>query len=945
MSPTGLPPPLARHTAPVATTLFGRAEILAKLNDALAATASGVSRCVVIEGPPGIGKSAVLAAACHTAVAHKISVAYGAAMEMDHAAPLSTLLTALHSNPELNSAIANSSDLPNNALLLVERIGELIEDHVKQRSLLIVIDDAHWADELSALALRILIPALSLSPVMWLLARRPAPMGEPSHEAIEWLISKGAGLAEITPLDDASIAQLCTKVLGAPPDSSVLALAARGGGNPFIVQELMVALRDADHVSVKDGLAMVVTDELPAGFLDAVDRRLRHMSAEARQLLDAGAIMGRPFKVHEAAALMGRPAIELIPAAKEAVEAGTLVERETELAFRHDLIGEAVYDRLSGPVRLALHREAALVARNERRSPLEVAEHLIKSGQVGDEEARAVLRDVIDTIAPTAPGTAGALLQRMLGFLDPFDSSRPELSARAVRLLATAGRVNEARQLGEQALNAGLDGASEASLILGLSEALKHAGQNRAVTEWTERALHTPGVPDYIRAQLLAIGAHGLLSSDDIDAADRAGAQAVKLGEATGQHSAVVFGLVARSAVARMRGHIDVAVSHAHDAVAIADSQGTEAAQRHPRLWLGRALAGVDRFAEAEAVYELGERRSKQLGTAWSQPLWHFYRGELRMAAGRLDDAAAEAEAGVRVAEQLNALALDVPLNTLLAQIAILRGDLVTARARLERAEALIRTGISVGLEEFEWRVALLQAASRDHVAAFQTLHPIFACFPARLQLLVQERSAAAQLVRMAKRAGAMDKAEMAVDAANELAERTKGVPSLHAAARHAYGLLHDDLHALREAAEHYRTGPRLLGRAEALEDAAVAEDAAGHRSSAVTMLNEVLDLYNSCGAERSASRVYRMLRRRGVRRARGSNKSFGGLTESELRVVRLVAQGLTNREVATKLFLSPHTVDSHLRHSFTKLRVNSRVELTRYVIKHHGDIEDHAST
>ncbi|MGQ4452730.1 helix-turn-helix transcriptional regulator, partial [Streptomyces griseus] len=66
-----------------------------------------------------------------------------------------------------------------------------------------------------------------------------------------------------------------------------------------------------------------------------------------------------------------------------------------------------------------------------------------------------------------------------------------------------------------------------------------------------------------------------------------------------------------------------------------------------------------------------------------------------------------------------------------------------------------------------------------------------------------------------------------------------------------------------------------------------------------------------------------------------GPRARWDQLTPSELRVVRLVAQGLTNREVAEKLFLSPHTVDSHLRHSFTKLGVTSRVELTRQVLTH----------
>lgn len=108
--------------------------------------------------------------------------------------------------------------------------------------------------------------------------------------------------------------------------------------------------------------------------------------------------------------------------------------------------------------------------------------------------------------------------------------------------------------------------------------------------------------------------------------------------------------------------------------------------------------------------------------------------------------------------------------------------------------------------------------------------------------------------------------------------------------------------------------------------------------------LQTALEHYQSCAASRDVTRVTKRLdglgARRGPVRKTSASRPWDTLTDSELRVVRLVAQGLTNRETASRLFLSPHTVDSHLRHSFTKLGVNSRVELTRQVLAHDRDVD-----
>jgi DNA-binding CsgD family transcriptional regulator len=931
------------------STLVGRQNTLVQLQQALHAASRGIGDCIVVEGPAGIGKSRILETACSDASELGMAVASGMATEIDRAAPLSTLVTALQNSQAPGLDVADLAVVGGNPLWLVDRLGEVIEEGVRTGPLLVTLDDAHWADELTALALRLLVPALSSSPVLWLLARRPAPARRSAQDAIEWLIGQGARRLPVGPLSDDAVEQLCSDLLGASPDRTVLAQAARSGGNPFLLEELLSALRDAGQVVVDEGVASLATDRLPPVFLDAVRQRLHDLSEEARRVLRAGSVLGRPFTVHEAAGLVGQSAIDLIPAATEAVAVGALVDNGAELVFRHDLIREAVYNGLSGPVRLALHREASSVVHAEGGSPMEVAEHLIRGGGVGDERAVTVLRDAVDQVAPTAPGTAADLILRMLDLLDEHDTARPRLVADAVHLLASAGRVVEARELGENALHAGLDAPAEADLLLGLSEALKHAGHNRAVVRYTRTALSRPDVPDPARAKLMAIQSHALLRTDELADADRAGAEAARIARGCGEHPPLVFATAARSYVARARGQLDEGLAFAQQAVRDADTAGGRARHRHPRLWLAPALAALDRFTEADAAFEVGQREADELGTAWSQPLWHHYRAELRMAAGRLDDAEAEAEAGVRVAEQLDALALDVPLLALLGQVALLRDDLPTARRHLNRARRLVADGISVGPEDLAWRVALLLDSTDEPESALHTLSGVYGRLPERVYLLTQEPRAAARLVRIAQRGGAPRQAETVVAAARALAERNPEVTSLVGAARHAEGVLRKDVGALRNAVDAYRASPRPLDRAAAREDAALAENAAGRRQEAISLLGEAIDEYTASGSRRDAARAHRALRglggRRKAQRSKEKRTAWGDLTESEMRVVRLVAEGLTNRQVASRLFLSPHTVDSHLRHSFTKLGVNSRVELTRMVMAHLAGAEHPVKT
>ncbi|MEV4627342.1 AAA family ATPase [Micromonospora sp. NPDC049523] len=929
--------------------LVGRDETMAVLDSAVAAVAQGSGGCVVIEGSAGIGKSRVLAAATARADALGVGVAAGRATELDRVAPLTTFLAALRgSTPQVldEAQLADLMRHQDAKFWLVDRLCEFVESYCRDRSLVITLDDAQWLDELTSLALRVMVPALSSAPLLWLLTRRYPAGRSPADDTVEWLVGEGAQRLALGPLDPEATAQLCANVLGGRPGPGLLALADGGGGNPFLLEELLTTLQSADRIRHVGGLAEISGDGLPSSFVTAVDRRLGELPVELRRLLEAGSVLGRPFTLHEVAGLLAQPTAELLDATRTAVESETLVDDGDTLWFRHSLIREAIYDGLPGAARKALHRDAATVLRAEGRPSPEVAAHFVSGAQQVGPQAMEILREALDEVAHSTPGAAADLILRTLDLLTEQDPARLRLIADAIRLLASAGRLAEAQRLGDVYLGCELPTPDEAAIRLGLAEALKHAGQNREVVGYTSRALAQQGVPTRDYANLLAVQAHALLQLDDLTGARDSATRAVELGELSGNHPAMVSGGAAQSAVAYARGDLDLALRYADDAVVLTNRVHGEAQHRHPRLWLGLALASLDQTEQAAEVYAADRRISNQLGTVWSHPLSHLFRADLLVSTGQLADAEAEAEAGLLAAEQLGATACAPALLATLAHLAVRREDQPAARRYLRRVQQRLDSGVSATPEEVRWELALYQDAEGSPATAFETLKGIYPALLDRPYLLVQEPSAAPHLIRLALAVAARDDAEVVVDAIRRLADRNPSVCSLAGAALHAEGLFGEDLDTLRAAVAAYRASPRPLARASALEDLGRAEQARGNGDAAAQSMEQALTLYADAGARRDAkrarTRLYAMTARRtSGRGSRRPKTGWASLTQSELRVVRLVAKGLTNREIGTRLFLSRHTVDSHVRHAFGKLQLSSRVELTRVVMTNSPDTDE----
>jgi DNA-binding CsgD family transcriptional regulator len=308
---------------------------------------------------------------------------------------------------------------------------------------------------------------------------------------------------------------------------------------------------------------------------------------------------------------------------------------------------------------------------------------------------------------------------------------------------------------------------------------------------------------------------------------------------------------------------------------------------------------------------------------------------------GRLTDAAAALEehftpdAADEVVSVLDAAGVGA-----LGRVALHTGDRGLASQATEIARVMLDHGVPSVRAHAVWALALQAVGDGDLPAAHRRLHALGD--DERMSILPRfpmDPADDALLVRIALAAGDHELAAHTVAAAQRRCALNPDVRSVAAGAAHADGLLRRSQQALSGAVELSGDGLRPLALAAALEDLAALTAEKGDTQDAVAGFSRALELYAHAGAGWDAGRVRGRLRALGVHRrlvsARRPGRGWASMTDSELAVARLVAQGLSNREVAERLFLSPHTVSSHLRHVFAKLGVNSRVELTRLAGQH----------
>jgi DNA-binding CsgD family transcriptional regulator/tetratricopeptide (TPR) repeat protein len=441
--------------------------------------------------------------------------------------------------------------------------------------------------------------------------------------------------------------------------------------------------------------------------------------------------------------------------------------------------------------------------------------------------------------------------------------------------------------------------------------------------------LDEPGLEEDIYAagqlaRLLAMMAHQEF------AAARAPAVAILAAAKGSDDGSLAGALTTMGSVAWTEGRVEEAIALLRAAIVRADRGRFAERAMHPRQSLSVPLGAVGEFDEAASLLrrdladiEVDGDRGWAVGAM-------VRRARLHLASGQLPDAVADADAALTLARDIGAR-LFVPLAcTTLALAALRLGDLDAAATEVERCQDEPWNG-QFELNLAVWIRARIAAAREGPVLAVKTLAGLFDNLPANKRILLEEPELAGWLVRSALAAGHRSKAAAVVAAVEHLAVSNPGFATVGAVAQHARGLLDGDAGALLQAsADHAH--PWVRG--SAAEDACAVMTAAGRDRLGLAALEAAIALYEQSGAEHDAARAQR--RRRELlagspRQLRGRPASgWFSLTPGEREISALVAQGLTNRQIAQRLFVSRHTVDFHLRHIFRKVGVNSRVELVR---------------
>ncbi|MEU8217264.1 AAA family ATPase [Micromonospora taraxaci] len=893
---------------------------------------AGVGGVVVVEGAPGSGKSSLLTEAAVGAREQGLRVFRGSGQAISLGVPSWLLLETLtdddHPPVDLD-ALRRLAERAESSFWLIQELHEGLEKAALQSPVMIVMDDFHWADLATVNAVRTLTRRLSSDPVLWVIALRPDPPA-PVRAVVDQMTGQTETVIRLDALDTQAVAQIAYDVLGGTPDERLGEMLAGAHGRPLLLLEFLHGLHDEQAVEVRDGVAVLREPRLPLRFRDSIREQVRLLSDDARLAVELASVLGRTFTVEQLARMLDRRVSSLLVPLREALDAELIIESGDAFAFRHDLVREAVDNSLPGPLRRALRQQAIDASLAAGASANEVAALVMQTATYGDRGAIALLRRAAAEIGLRSPSVSAQISTRAFELTRRDDPDRAALLAETVDHLVLADQAPKAFELLTQSAGLALDRTTTAKIQRLTAEAILPFDAGRAA-ELCREALRDEGLPADLRARLYAVLAGALGIVGQPDEAGRAADSGVALandGIDPLSHSAV---LIAKAVADFHRCRWSGGLRAADDAIRLRNEMPSARSLSLPDAWKAMMLDAMGRMTEAWRLTDEGARLAQADGQIANMRVWSMIRARIHLRAGRLDEAQAEAEAIQAMSYELGNQNYLYTAALILGTVAIHRGDQPAMKVTEATAAEMIRYKGPFWRGRGHWLSALLAEARgtpADDRAGNEDMDLLFGgCV--RIVTLT-EHAEVATLVRLLLRSGRRERAEAAVDRLEHELRRHDGAAVVAAALCHARGLLNSEPELLLEAVDLYTPDERLLLRARVAEDAGTVV-IHGDRDRGLSLLTSALDQWEAIGANRDAARVRGLLRRQGVRRRAPNRPQAGwaGLTESETRVARMVAQGWTNRQIAEELFLSPHTVSSHLRHAFVKLGVRSRVELT----------------
>jgi len=897
--------------------LVGRQRERDVLDRVLEAARGGHGGVLVVYGDPGVGKTALLEYAATAAPDVGVARAVGVEGEMELAfaalhqlcSPNLDLIDGLP-DPQreaLEVALGLSAGRTPDPFLVGLAVLNLLSEAAEERPLLCVIDDAQWLDRASARVLAFVARRLLAERIAMVFAAR------------EQIVSL-AGFAElqVEPLGHRDARALLDSILPGRLDERVLErIVVETHGNPLALLELPRGLTPAQ---LAGGFGLPTALPLSTGIEQSFTRRLVRLPRDARQLvlLAAAEPLGDPALLWRAAEQLGIP-----ETAAQAAELEGLLRLDGAVTFRHPLVRSAVYGAAEPTERRKVH--LALAEATDREiDPDRRAWHRAQAAASPDEDVAAELE--LSAARAQARGgfaAAAAFLERATE-LTPEESrrSRSALAAAqaklqagalddALRLVATAesGVLTELEQARAELLRAQLSffstrGNDAAPLLLEAAERLREIDP--------ELARET-----YLEALTAAIFAGPLAgpgaSSSEVAQAAKAAPPARK----PRGLDQLLDGLVAL-----------LTDTYAAGVPILRKTQrafGAGMSEREELRWMwGGTVSAMllwdderwERLSDRhlQLVRETGALGGLQIALGHREGM-HVFAGELGSAASLLD--------AIEEATQLTGSPLP-PYHGL--GLVAMRGREAEARRLIDKARPeVIERGEGAGLEFMDWAEAVLYNGLGRYSEALAASRRVLDSSE-----LVPVNWALPELVEAAARTGAR---ELAADADRLLTDRSgaSGTDWALGIAARSHALVVED-----ECADDlYAEAIERLSRTRVAVDLARAHLLYGEwlrrqsrRVDARKELRIAHEMFTDFGMEAFAERARVELEATGEHARTRTVETLGDLTPQESQISRLVAQGHTNREIAAQLFISPSTVEYHLRKVFRKLGVKTRTQL-----------------
>ena len=861
---------------PEADFLVGRDSEMALLTGLIREVARGRGGSVLIEGEPGIGKSALVRAAVAQAPQAGCQVFWGAGDELGRALPLLPFLDALQvrepaANPRRNAivrlmrgevAAGRGVDVP---AVLTEQLLALVAEQCAVRPVILVVDDLQWADQASIALWARLARSARQVPLLLVGMMRTVPQRD-DVLALRRAAGDTAWL-HLTALAGAAVSDLVAALVGGKPDRNLMRLADGAAGNPLYVTELVAALARSSGLTITEaGGAELAGGSAPISLSAAIADRLGFVARPVREVLRAAALLGVDFAVPDLAAVLGRGAADLIPAVDEACAAGVLAESGHGLGFRHPLIRAALYEEMPAPVRAAWHRDAGRALAEAGAPADRVARQLLRATGGGPDEP--VDEWMLDWLARTADLLVGQAPRVAAELLDRAVASSPAGSARhgwlASRLADALYRLGERARAEQVALHA-LERAAEPDLLVDLHWTLAQcrilAGEFAESLAALDRALALPGISARHRARLLVLAARTHWNTGEVEKAGQVATAALEAASEAGDTWGMGWALHVLTIITAVQGRLADALPLFDRALTVIQSDPILTDLRL-LLQVNKAvtLGDLDRYDEALAVAGQARDLADQVGTTVRLTQAHNVLGQLLFETGRWDEALAEVEI---LPEDLKEPATACCDRGIAAVIGFHRGEADLARRHL--VAAVPYAGL-VG-HRLITPLALARSLDREQDGAVpEALAALTNAVTGSTEEVDEIEDLLANAVRLAVQAGDLSTAQAlagraaALAAGSEIAHRQANV-------LYCRGLLDHDAQRLLAAAERYADAGRPLLRAKALEAAAGQFADAGDRVQARAAFTGAVEVYASLGATADVARLQAVFRAHGIRR------------------------------------------------------------------------------